>query len=221
MKQFKEMYNDDNSPAKTKGAKENGKDENIEEKDKITNDQLLILLDNMLNTSIMKSDDERTPSSFSSTNDKQMAASSIEKKENDFDDENEKVNNIITHIKVMFHRLSFTIKTFMITLNGNNTKIDTPPPKLRLDRSSENLLSENNVRVTAAKFKIELSKGERKKLSTLSRVKTLRESRVAFNSRPNHILLQSINAVLQQEQDLIFSSSEQSSTLVKEDENGK
>ena len=55
--------------------------------------------------------------------------------------------------------------TTNINSSNNNSKnvFNDTPKQLRLNKSSEQLLSDNNVRVTAAKFKKELSNGERQR----------------------------------------------------------
>jgi hypothetical protein len=85
---------------------------------------------------------------------------------------------------------------------------------LCLSKSTESLLSDNNVRVKSIKFRKELSRGEKKRLTTVSRVKTLRESRLASATRPTNLLLSAIHGLLQKEQDLLHLTG--TGSLIKE-----
>ena len=90
----------------------------------------------------------------------------------------------------------------------------TAPVMLCLSKSTESLLSDNNVRVKSIKFRKELSRGEKKRLTTVSRVKTLRESRLASATRPTNLLLSAIHGLLQKEQDLLHLTG--TGSLIKE-----
>ena len=158
----------------------------------------------------------------------------------DIFEEQAKTHAIVQQVESMFQTLSVSLNDIMKVAQDNNSTTvpaaevtavaetnanddnttTAAPTQLELNKSSEQLLSGNNIRVTAAKFKIELSKGERKRLSTLSRVKTLREARIASTERPTNLLLQSIHKHLQKEQDFI-EQSDTSSSLRREDENGQ
>ena len=90
----------------------------------------------------------------------------------------------------------------------------TAPVMLCLSKSTEGLLSDNNIRVKSIKFRKELSRGEKKRLTTVSRVKTLRESRLASATRPTNLLLTAIHGLLQKEQDLLHLTG--TGSLIKE-----
>ena len=153
-------------------------------------------------------------------------------------------NDIIQQVSSMFHTFTESMKIVMNSIgekrqvgsreqqeqrmeqptnilssvSSPNTS-STAPLLLKLSKSTEELLSENNIRVKSYKFTVEISKGEQKRLNTLLRVKTLREIRTSSEKRPKHRLLSAIHVHLQNEQDVLQRSG--FSSLRTEQENGQ
>ena len=190
------------------------------ERDKHMKERLKALLNNMMASSVAPSDDTNNENANTST------ATSVTNCQ-------QQTDKIVEQIHLLFNAFSQSLNTVTNSLeekeewkedpeeeregererkgketeedkDGNAISIAAAPLLLRLSRSTENLIdSINNIRVKSTKFTKELRKGERRRLCTLSRVKTLREARTASEIRPKHALLHAIHTHLQQEQDLM------------------
>ena len=196
------------------------------ERDKHMKERLKVLLNNMMASSVAPSDDTNNENANANGSSNTSTATSVTNCQQQTDE-------IVEQVHLLFNAFSQSLNTVTNSLeekeerkedteeererererkgketeedkDGNAISIAAAPLLLRLSRSTENLIdSINNIRVKSTKFTKELSKGERRRLCTLSRVKTLREARTASEIRPKHALLHAIHTHLQQEQDLM------------------
>ena len=196
------------------------------ERDKHMKERLKVLLNNMMASSVAPSDDTNNENANANGSSNTSTATSVTNCQQQTDE-------IVEQVHLLFNAFSQSLNTVTNSLeekeerkedpeeererererkgketeedkDGNAISIAAVPLLLRLSRSTENLIdSINNIRVKSTKFTKELSKGERRRLCTLSRVKTLREARTASEIRPKHALLHAIHTHLQQEQDLM------------------
>ena len=199
------------------------------ERDKHMKERLKVLLNNMMASSVAPSDDTNNENANANGSSNTSTATSVTNCQQQTDEIVEQVHLLFNAFSQSLNTVTNSLeekeerkedpeeerererererkgKETEEDKDGNAISIAAAAPLLlRLSRSTENLIdSINNIRVKSTKFTKELSKGERRRLCTLSRVKTLREARTASEIRPKHALLHAIHTHLQQEQDLM------------------